>query len=159
MNTNIAKKREKGIMATDAMIAILIIILFSGIIISMITGIVIESTKVKIISKHVNIITKVFEYIEKTDFEDVTETNLVNYINGIDPENISSSAIAGTLSTLYRVNVDVNYYIPEDDETYFNVIKIITLNVENTLNNKTYNTQMSRIKKANTQELKNIVEQ
>lgn len=159
MNINSTRKKENGIMSTDAIIAILIILLFSGIIISIITSIVIESTKVKIISKHVNIITKAFEYIDKTDYEKVTETNLINYINSIDAENISADTDTSTLATLYRVEVDVKYYTPEDDENNFNIIKIITLNIESTLNNKIYNTKMSRIKKANTQELKEIVEQ
>lgn len=159
MSRKNTKQRERGIMATDGIIAILLIILFSGIIISMITSIIIESTKLKITSMQVSIITKTFEHIEEVPYEQVTENEIIEYINNIEPDKISAGTKSSTLTTLYRVWVTVEYYAPEGEEDHFDIIKIITLNVENTLNNKTYSTEMSRIKKASTQELNNIFTQ
>ncbi len=74
-------KKEKGIIVSDAIIAILIILLFVGIIASLIVNIVLESTKIKINSGQLDFATEILEYVENLPYEAVTEENLINYVN------------------------------------------------------------------------------
>src|SRR5574344_620984 len=96
-------KANKGIMISDALIAMLIILLFSGIVITLITNITVEKTKISQNSMIIDFATKMLEYVEKLPYADVTEENLINYVNSEELEHISAGRTTDNLTTEYRV--------------------------------------------------------
>lgn len=152
-------KKEKGIIVSDAIIAILIILLFVGIITTLIVNIVLESTKIKINSGQLDFATEILEYIEKLPYQDVTEENLINYVNSKNSEQVSAGTTTQELTTTYKIGIDVQSYNQiAGNEGKLDIIKLITLTIENNLEDKKYSTEITKIKKANMQEVEQILE-
>ena len=152
-------KKEKGIIVSDAIIAILLILLFVGIIASLIVNIILESTKIKINSGHLDFATEILEYIEKLPYKDVTEENLINYVNNKNSEQVSAGTVTTGLTTTYKIGIKVQSYNQiAGNEDKLDIIKLITLTIENDLENKKYSTEITKIKKANIEEVKQILE-
>lgn len=155
---------QKGVLVSDAIVSILIILVFAGTITTLIYNIVLESMKVKIESKKISIFTNIFEYVEKMPYSTITADNICNYINSDEFDIANASAIINkaninTLTTAYKVVVKVEQYTgTEDIEVKYDLVKKVTIIVENTLSGNTYSTEMSTIKKANSAETKEIVE-
>ncbi len=149
-------KKQNGIIISDAMIATLIILLFAGIIISLITNIILEITQVKIYSRQMELITKIFEFTEKSSYESVTEENLIKCINDKQEESVSAGRTVEELTTPYKVAIKVEKYADMEGKD-LDVIKIITVTVENKLQEKKYTTTMTRLKKANLNEIKELL--
>lgn len=151
-------KNNKGIVVTDAIIAILIVLIFAGTVISLISKITSESIKLKMNSQQISVATQIFEYAEKTEYNDVTNEKLIQYTNQINPEKLSAGESLNSLTTPNKVKISVETYKPQNAEETFDIVKIITLTIENELDGKTYTTEISRLKKVNLSELKEIVE-
>lgn len=149
---------NKGIVVTDAIIAILIVLIFAGTVFSLINKIVSESVKLKMNSQQVSIATQIFEYAEKAEYKDVTKEKLIQYANQMSPGKLSAGESLDKLTTPNKVKINVESYKPENEEETFDLVKVITVTVENELNNKTYTTEISKLKKVNSHELKEIVE-
>ena len=75
-------KGNNGIAGTDSLIAVLIIILFSGLIATFSYNIYISNSAIKRMSKAQGYIVDVFEHIENIDYDDVTEENIITVFNG-----------------------------------------------------------------------------
>ena len=60
----VKSKKQNGIVVTDAIIAILIVLLFVGIITSLISKISTEKYKIKINSQQISLATQIFENVE-----------------------------------------------------------------------------------------------
>lgn len=153
---------QKGIVISDAMVAIAIILLFAGLIITLITNIVFESTKIKINSGQIDVATELLEYVEQLPYESVTQDNLVQYINNKNLENVSAGNTIETVqneSATYKIGIHVETYVPEDESLpKLDLIKIVTVTIENNLLDKDYTTTISRLKQATTQEVSNMIE-
>lgn len=148
-------KGERGIVVTDAIIAILIVMLFTGLITSLISKIMIEKMKIKMNSQQMTFVTQIFEHIDKMNYNDVTEENIINYINNIDPDKISAGTILDILTTPNKIEVKVEKYETTEENSGFDLVKIVTLTIQNEIDNKPYTTEISRIKKATMQDVKN----
>ena len=148
-------KGERGIVVTDAIIAILIVMLFTGLITSLISKIMIEKMKIKMNSQQMTFVTQIFEHIEKMNYDDVTEENVISYINSIEPTRISAGTTLDTLTTANKIKVKVEKYETTEENSGFDLVKIVTLTVQNELDGTPYTTEISRIKKAATQDVKN----
>ena len=148
-------REEKGIVVTDAIIAILIIMLFTGLITSLISKIMIEKMKIKMNSQQMTFVTQIFEHIEKMEYNEVTEENVINYINSIEPTKISAGTSLDNLTTANKIKVKVEKYETTEENPGFDLVKIVTLTIQNELDNKQYTTEISRIKKATMQDVKN----
>ena len=151
-------KKQNGIVVTDAIIAILIVLLFVGIITSLISKISTEKYKIKINSQQMSLFTQIFEYVEKSSYADVTEDNLIAYINEIDSGKISAGTSLDTLTTPNKVKVKVEKYTPAEESEYLDLVKTVTISIENEFDNKTYRTEISRLKKISLQEIKEMLE-
>lgn len=154
--------KENGIVVSDAIIAILIVLLFVGIITSLITNIVLESAKIKLDSQHINIATEILEYIEQASYSDIEEEDVINHINNMNPDYIVAARTREELEgieKLYKVVVNVERYneIPGNEDK-LDLIKIIEITIESNLDGKTREMQLSRIKKATMQEVQTILE-
>ena len=154
----VKSKKQNGIVVTDAIIAILILLLFVGIITSLISKISTEKYKIKINSQQISLATQIFEYVEKSSYEDVTQDKLIAYINEIDPGKISAGTSFDTLTTPNKVKVKVEKYTPTEEGEHLDLVKTVTISIENEFDNKTYKTEISRLKKASSQEVKKMLE-
>lgn len=74
-------KEQKGFAASDALIAILIITLFSALIATISYNIYLSNSSIKRMSKATGYIVDVFEYIEQIDYDKVTYEEIAGYFN------------------------------------------------------------------------------
>lgn len=129
-------KNQKGIAATDSIIAVLIIILFTGIIMTLSYNIYLTSTLITRNSQASEYAIKIFEETEKVYYDDLTQEYVDNYINTL------------SISTGYIVNVTIETYDNlETEEQEEDVVKVITLEITYKLANKDKVLQMTKIKK------------
>ena len=146
----IGKKRSrnnKGIIVSDAIIAILIILLFSGIIISLITNIILESKKMGVNSQEIDYVTDIFEYSDSISYDQVTTTNLIQYINNKDFDGVSAGTNIENLTTAYRIQIDVqNYNDTTGNTEKIDLIKIIHVKIGYNLGQKEYTYEVSKIR-------------
>ena len=157
-------RKQDGVLVSDAIISILIILLFAGVITTLIYNIVLESIKVKTESQKIAIFTDIFEYVEKTEYLSLTAENICGYINsnafGIDNVSaVTDEANISTLTTAYKVVVKLEKYNQTEGNTNkYDLIKKVNVTIENTLSGQTYSTEMSTIRKATSEETRVIVE-
>ena len=119
-------KEQKGVIISDAIIAILIILLFAGIITSLIVNIVLESSKIKMNSQQMDFATEIFEHIETLSYDSVTQINLINYINNKNLDYVSAGATVEGLTTPYKIGIEVEKYNEsEGNEEKFDIIEEI----------------------------------
>jgi len=150
---------QKGIMISDVIIAILVILLFGGVITSLMYNIVLESAKTKANSQEIDLATEIFEDIEKSAFSDVTEENIISFINDrYDPNQVTAGKSIESLNSKYKIMVTVTPYSElEGNEDKLDLIKIIELKIQIEINNKPYITEMSTVKKATMDEVNDII--
>lgn len=159
MLRKIKTDEQKGVITSDAMVAILIIMLFVGIITSIITNIVLESSKIKINSQQLDFATELMEYVEQLSYENVTEENLITYVNDkYDEDRVKAGENIEDLDSPYKIEIKVETFIPEDDTLpELDIIKTVTVTIQNTLVNKVYTTTMSTVKEATANEIEKIL--
>lgn len=154
-------KEQKGILVSDAVVAILVILLFSGTLVAIITNIMSTSAEIKIQNSQTYFVTNIFEYAEKLPYSDTTEENLIQYANSKFTKNaIIGSDMTNLLSEdkLYKVAIDVQKYNETTgNEDKLDIIKIISVEVRTTVEGKEHSTQMKMVKKANSDELESLL--
>ncbi len=126
-------KQNKGVTLADAIIAITIFMIFTGLIITISYNIYLQSNFVKRNSSATNYIVDLFEYAQVLEFKDVTTEKLEEYINqkeGISTLNNSSKG--------YKMKVSVT----ENKEGY---IKQLDATVSYNLGKKEKNVTMSTL--------------
>lgn len=149
-------KKQDGFVVSDAILAILILIMFTGIIVSLIYNIIVTSKKIKINSEQITYITDVFNYAERLAYDEVTTEKLIGYVNEKNETKklITAGADVTTLKTPYKMTIKVEKYNETEGNTdKEDLIKIITLKVETKLSKKDYITQMKMLKKVTSEEL------
>lgn len=161
-------KSNKGFAASDALIAISIIALFSGVIASISYNIYLANSNIKRMSMANSYIAEVFEYANKIYYEDVTEQNLTEYFNnkyyyseGKVPRQRAEAKIKETpeeiLDTPFKINLDItNYNETEGNTDKLDLIKQIKMIVEYNIGNKQQKIEMTTIKKRENLETPNI---
>ena len=126
-------KSQKGVIITDAIVAILIILLFTGIVTTLMVNITLESTRIKMNSQQTDFATEIFEYAEELIYDFVTQDNLIKYINDKGLSVVSAGATIDTVSNpkaAYKIGIQVETYVPTDTTLpELDIIKIITLTI------------------------------
>ena len=74
-------KQNKGIGLSDAIIAVIILMIFTGVIVSVAYNIYLQSHFIKRNDEATNYIVEIFEHAQGLLYEDVNSTKLVQYIN------------------------------------------------------------------------------
>lgn len=151
-------KKQNGFAASDALIAILIITLFTGIIASLLYNIYLSNASLKRMSKANGYIVDVFEYIDKVYYDKVSENELITYFNnkyyyqadGTTP-NEDAEIIAvnddGAISTPFKAIISVQKYNElEGNKDKLDLLKEITMTVKYKLGNKEQEITVKRIK-------------
>lgn len=151
-------KEQKGFAASDALIAVLIITLFAGLIATISYNIYLANSSIKRMSKANGYIIDLFEYIDKTYYDDVNKENLIQYFNNkyyYDQDNttVKSGAEAKIqedteiVDTPFKITLQlVNYNETETNEDKFDLVKEITMKVEYKVGNKNQTIEMKKIK-------------
>jgi len=81
---------------------------------------------------------------------------LISYINNKNEAQISAGDTVKNLTTPYKIGIQVETYIPENESLpKLDILKTVTITVQSNLYGKSYTTTMSTIKKATTEEVKN----
>lgn len=146
-------KEQKGFAASDALIAVLIITLFAGLIATISYNIYLSNSSIKRMSIATSYIVDVFEYIDKSYYDDVTKDSLVNYFNEkyyqeTNPE-VKAKLIGGAeeINTPFKVEIGVeNYNETEGNTDKLDLVKEITMTVRYKLGNKDQEITMKHIK-------------
>ena len=155
-------KKENGFAGSDALIAVLIIVLFTGIIATIIYNIYLSNASIKRMGTATKYITNIFENMDKAYYDDVTLIGLKDYINAnselfstsenqinISSNNTSESgeSIGITDNPRYTINVDIEYYNKtQGNEDKLDLVKQITVTVIYKLGNKNQEITMTRVK-------------
>lgn len=124
-------KEEKALAGIDMIIAVIVVIIFSTLILSLITNNALENVKTAKETMAMIYITEIFENIAIEEYEDVTEDN----INKLVPEQVMLDG--------YRVEfkIEENFNkIPED------IIKKVNVTLFYEINEKEYKYSMERLK-------------
>jgi len=143
-------KDNKGIVVADALVAFLIIAIFTGLIITLTYNIYISANFTKRNSAAVNYGVNIIEYIEKTDYSNITEENLIKYVNENLDEKVSAEIAKNqsNLTTPYKVILEVQKYNEtEGNEEKQDLIKTIRVKVKYNLGDSEKEVNFEKIKK------------
>ena len=159
---------NKGFAASDALIAISIIALFSGLIASISYNLYLTNSNIKRMSIANNYISEVFEYANKIYYDEVTQQNLTKYFNdkyyyseGNVPKQKPEAKIREmpdeVLNTPFKILLDItNYNQTEGNTDKLDLVKQIKMTVEYVIGNKQQKIEMTMIKKRERLETPNI---
>lgn len=155
-------KKSNGFAASDGLIAILIITLFTGIITTIIYNIYLSNASIKRMSTATGYVTTILENMDKEYYEDMTIDGLEDYINTnqelFDVQdnqiNISSNdtteqqkSMGSSSNPPYTINMNIEYYNKtEGNEDKLDLVKKLTVTVSYKLGNKDQEITMSRVK-------------
>ena len=148
-------KEQKGFAASDALIAVLIIVLFSGLIATISYNIYLSNSSIKRMSKATGYIVDVFEYIDKINYEDVTKENLVSYFNnkyyyeqdGTTPKADAEVKLKQTDENPFKAEINiVKYNETEGNTDKLDLVQEITMTIKYKLGNKDQEITMTRNK-------------
>jgi len=151
-------REQKGFAASDALIAVLIIALFSGLIATISYNIYISNSSIKRMSKATNYIVDVFEYIDRINYEDVTKEHLVSYFNdkyyyeedGVTPKSdaeVKLKELDENVETPFKAEINIVKYNETDGNTdKLDLVQEITMTVKYKLGNKDQEITMKRNK-------------
>lgn len=161
-------KNNRGFAASDALIAILIITLFAGLIATVSYNIYLANSNIKRMSKANSYIAEIFQYVDKIYYDDVTEKNLTEYFNNkyyyLDENTAKSNAEAKIketsneiLDTPFKISLKItNYNETEGNTDKLDLVKEITMTVEYVIGNKEEKIEMTTMKKREKLETPNI---
>lgn len=151
-------KKENGVATSEAMLAVLIIILFSGLIATMSYNLYIANTSMKRMSKSMGYITDTFEYVDELYYDDVTKENIANYFNKkyYYQENTSNPKERAevkiqenneNIDTPYKIYIKIeNFNQMPGNEDKLDLVKQITITVNYKVGNREQIIELKRIK-------------
>lgn len=125
-------KKQTGLTAVDISIAIVAIMIFTSIIMSLMYNVRNENLRIKAKALATIYLTEISENIGIAKYEQVTEDN-----SNIIPENIPDSFIT-------KVKVESPYSSENDDKK--DIIKKVNIEIKYTINNKSYTENFERLK-------------
>lgn len=143
-------KNQKGVTGADAILAVAIAVLFTGIIVTLAYNIYITTNSLKRSSQALSYITSTFEYVATQDYDDITTENIKNYIDG-NEEKIIDALDEGKVSTKddtpYKAVLSVTKYNEtEDNEEKLDLVKEITMSITYKLGDKEQKIEMKTAK-------------
>lgn len=166
MKTNI--KDQKGFATSDALIAVMIIALFTGLISNILYNIYIANSSLKRMSKATGYIVDMFEYIDKNYYDDVTIEKLTSYFNNkyyfeadmsTEKEDAEVKLVESEdeeVNTPFKAQLEIVKYneIPGNENKY-DMVKEINMKVNYKLGNKDQTIEMKRVKQREILEIPN----
>lgn len=156
-------KEQNGFAASDALIAVLVITLFAGLIATISYNIYLSNSSIKRMSKATSYIVDVFEYVDKSYYDEVTKDSLISYFNEkyyqeTKPE-VKAKSIDETeeINTPFKVEIGVkNYNEQEENTDKLDLVKEVTMTVRYKLGNRDQEITMKHIKSREKLETPNV---
>ena len=154
-------KENTGFVASDALMAILIITLFTGIIVTLTYNIYISNTSLKRMSTANLYIVNVFEYIDEIEYSDLDDTdemiNKFDYLDDIDAGDLDEPddnnlerlwGLEGSTQNGYQIIIYLDKYVPthQEHEEVFDLVRQITITVQYKVGNRDQEITMTRVK-------------
>lgn len=134
-------KQNKGIGLSDAIIAVVILMIFTGVIASVSNNIYVQSHFIKRNEQATNYIVEVFEHAQGLVYEDLDTTELIEYIN--DKYDIAK-AISGKYTEGTEIFEGYTIFINVQDK-YPDYIKQVDITVAYKLGGKNRTVNMSTL--------------
>lgn len=134
-------KQNKGIGLSDAIIAVVILMIFTGVIVSVSYNIYIQSHFIKRNEQATNYIVELFEHAQGLLYEDVDSTELVQYINN---KYDIAKAISGKYTEGTEILDGYTIFINVQDK-YPDYIKQVDITVAYKLGGKNRTVNMSTL--------------
>lgn len=126
-------KDKKGFTGIDVVVAVLIILLFVGMLVTAFYNIYKISTEIAFEAEALQYLVSALEYSDKINYEEVTEQNLLDYlVNEEIPEN-------------YTVTFRIQSY-NQIDSTKQDIVKIVTGKIVYQIENKEEFIEISKLK-------------
>ena len=155
-------KKSNGFAASDALIAVLIITLFTGIIATIIYNIYLSNSSIKRMGTATAYITNIFEYVDKAYYNDISVSGLETYINNnqdifvtsdnkvnisSNDTNETSKSIGDSDNPPYTIDIYIEYYNKtQGNEDKLDLVKQLTVTVTYKLSNKDQTIIITRVK-------------
>ena len=142
-------KNNAGFAASDALIAIIIITIFTGIIATLAYNIYLSNASLKRMSKASNYIVDIFEYVDKLYYEDVNDENLLSYVNEkyesteVEAVNNQDTLVQAPFKIIIKVQ---KYNEITGNEEKLDLVKEVTATVKYKLGNKDQSIEMKKNK-------------
>lgn len=130
----ITKSSNKGFVGIDMTVAIVAIIVFSGLIITLMYNNYLENIKIKKEALATIYLTQIFENIAIADYQDVTQANIDNFIPADLEENN------------YNVQLTITSNLELPDIENQDILKKVNAVISYQIANKQYQYTMERIK-------------
>lgn len=147
-------KTNKGFAATDALIAILIIALFTGLIATLLYNIYISNTSLKRMSKANSFIVDILEYAQKIYYSDLDNTSTIvakySYLDTAQNEDTPEEnmermwTLEGSPEDGYNVKVVLDKYMPNGNA--LDLVRKLTVTVNYKVGGKTQQLEVYTIK-------------
>ena len=144
MNLKKYFKGKKGVIISDALVSILIIILFSGIIFGILTNTIKQTRIIRMKSMQLHLMVDVLEYAEKMNYNDLSTASLASYVNNnstnsyLDANNSSSTKPFRMEITVEKYNERQTVVPLTFQPAYPDIVKLVSVRITSTLNNKDY---------------------
>ena len=145
---------NKGIGASDAIVAILIISLFTGLIATILYNIYISNTSLKRMGTANSYIIDILEYSDKLYYEDLTTANKMGTEFSLtesedagesEEENLERLwKLEGTINNGYNVEITLDKYTPEENS--YDLVRKITVTISYTVGSRNQEISVYRIK-------------
>ena len=135
-------KQSNGVGLADALIAVVILMVFTGVIISVSYNIYLQSNFIKRNEQATNYIIEIFEYAQGLVFEDVNSQVMVDYINNKYENN--TRAIIGEYSEVAQKQAAYTILINTTDN-YPGYIKELNVTVMYNIGEKTKTVNMKTL--------------
>lgn len=151
-------EEQRGFTGSDALIAVLIISLFAGLIATISYNIYLSNSSVKRMSKASSYIIDVFEYIDKINYDKIGEEELISYFNNKyyyeqdgttvknDAEVKMKEKQEEDINTPYKAEINIIKYNQTKENTdKLDLVQEITMKVRYMLGNKEQTIEMKRV--------------
>ena len=127
-------KNSKGFVGVDMVVSVVAILAFSGLIVTLMYNNYLENVKIKKGALATIYLTEIFENVGIASFDEVTQSNVDNFIP------------AALTEDHYQVDITVNSYTPASSTTSQDIMKKINATITYTISNKEYKLTMERAK-------------
>ena len=132
-------KQNKGIIVADALVSILIMTIFIGVISTLCYNIYISASFTKRNSTATNYGISIMEYIDKISYKDVTYEKLVQYINTLEGASVDGNSP-------YRISIQIQKYKDTQDNIDKDLIKTINLEIRYNVGDSEKTVKFEKIK-------------
>ena len=126
-------KKQDALSGIDMIIAIVVIIIFSTLMLSLITNNALENVKNAKESMAILYMTEIFENIAIADYKDVLQENVNNFI----PQEVLNN---------YKVGIKINKDFEEIEDKEQDIVKKVYITLTYEIGDKKYSCSMERLK-------------